>query len=70
MLDLFDPRPSHERIAAGAWLRGFALRKAAALLAEIEHIEKAAAFRHLETPGGLRMSGGNDQLRRRRGMGE
>ncbi|MGC2660117.1 MAG: DNA oxidative demethylase AlkB, partial [Bryobacteraceae bacterium] len=37
-------------------LRGFALRKAAALLAEIEHIEKAAAFRHLETPGGLRMS--------------
>ncbi len=57
MLDLFDPRPSHERIADGAWLlRGFALRRAAALLAEIEHIEKTAAFRHLETPGGLRMS--------------
>ncbi|HEY6620912.1 MAG TPA: DNA oxidative demethylase AlkB [Steroidobacteraceae bacterium] len=57
MLDLFDTRPRHERIADGAWLlRGFALRNGAALLAEIELIETAAAFRHLETPGGFRMS--------------
>lgn len=57
MLDLLDSRPSHERITDGAWLlRGFALRKAAALLAEIEDIATAAAFRHLETPGGFRMS--------------
>jgi DNA oxidative demethylase len=57
MLDLPDTRPSRERIADGAYLlRGFALDKVAALLPEIEQIETAAAFRHLETPGGFRMS--------------
>jgi alkylated DNA repair protein (DNA oxidative demethylase) len=57
MLDLFDTRSSNERITNGAWhLRGFALENVTALLAEVEHIEKAAAFRHLETPGGFRMS--------------
>jgi DNA oxidative demethylase len=57
MLDLPDTRPSRERIADGACLlRGFALDKVAALLPEIEQIETAAAFRHLETPGGFRMS--------------
>jgi alkylated DNA repair protein (DNA oxidative demethylase) len=57
VLDLFETRPPHERIANGAWLlRGFALDRATALLAEIEQIETAAAFRHLETPGGFRMS--------------
>jgi alkylated DNA repair protein (DNA oxidative demethylase) len=57
MLDLLDSRPSHEPIANGACLlRGFALASATALLTEIEHIETAAAFRHLETPGGFRMS--------------
>jgi alkylated DNA repair protein (DNA oxidative demethylase) len=57
MLDLHDTRPSHEPIANGAYLlRGFALDIVKALLAEIEHIETAAAFRHLETPGGFRMS--------------
>ena len=57
MLDLRDTRPSHERIANGAYLlRGFALDSLTALLAAVEHIETAAPFRHLETPGGFRMS--------------
>jgi alkylated DNA repair protein (DNA oxidative demethylase) len=56
-LDLFDIGPSHERIADGAYhLRAFALDTAAALLAEVQRIEAAAPFRHLETPGGFRMS--------------
>jgi alkylated DNA repair protein (DNA oxidative demethylase) len=56
-LGLFDTRPSHARIADGACLlRGFALDNAAALLAEVARIETAAPFRHLETPGGFRMS--------------
>ena len=57
MLDLPDTRPSQEQIADGAYLlRGFALDNLSTLLTEIEHIETAAAFRHLETPGGFRMS--------------
>jgi DNA oxidative demethylase len=57
MLDLFDTRSSNERITNGACLlRGFALENATALLAEVENIEIAAAFRHLKTPGGFRMS--------------
>jgi DNA oxidative demethylase len=57
MPDLLDTRPSEERITEGAWLlRGFALGGAATLLAEVQRIAKAAAFRHLETPGGFRMS--------------
>jgi DNA oxidative demethylase len=57
MLDLPDTRPSHERITDGACLlRGFALDNAAALLAQVKRIETAAPFRHLETPGGFRMS--------------
>jgi len=57
ILDLLDTRPSAEQLAEGAWLLGqFALDDVTALLTEIEHIETAAAFRHLETPGGLRMS--------------
>ena len=57
VIDLPDTRPSREQIASGAYLlRGFALGNVTALLAEIERIETAAAFRHLETPGGLRMS--------------
>jgi DNA oxidative demethylase len=56
-LELFDTHPSNERIADGAFLlRGFSLENVAALLAEIERIETAAAFRHLQTPGGFRMS--------------
>jgi alkylated DNA repair protein (DNA oxidative demethylase) len=57
VLDLLDTRPPRERIANGAWLlRGYALDNVTALLAEIEHISTVAAFRHLETPGGFRMS--------------
>jgi alkylated DNA repair protein (DNA oxidative demethylase) len=57
MLDLHDSRPCHEPIANGAYiLRGFALDIVMALLAEVEDIETAAALRHLETPGGFRMS--------------
>jgi alkylated DNA repair protein (DNA oxidative demethylase) len=57
MLDLFDTRPPHEHLAEGAsLLRGFALETASALLAEVERIETASPFRHLETPGGFTMS--------------
>jgi len=56
-IDLFETHPFHERITDGAYLlRGFALGNVTALLAEIDSIETAAAFRHLETPGGFRMS--------------
>lgn len=54
-LALFDegPRP----IAEGAvWLPGFALPDDRALLAAVELVTATAPFRHLETPGGLRMS--------------
>jgi alkylated DNA repair protein (DNA oxidative demethylase) len=56
--DLFEvPLPAEERLADGArLLRGFALCHVARLLAEIESIEARAPFRHLETPGGFRMS--------------
>jgi DNA oxidative demethylase len=57
MLDLIDTRPPQELLADGAWLlRGFALSGVRGLLAAVGHIETAAAFRHLETPGGFRMS--------------
>jgi DNA oxidative demethylase len=56
-LELLDTRPPHERLAEGAWLlRGFALNDVTALLYQIKRIETAAVFRHLETPGGFRMS--------------
>jgi alkylated DNA repair protein (DNA oxidative demethylase) len=56
--DLFEaPLPAEEQLADGAWLlRGFALGKATKLLMEIERVELTAPFRHLETPGGFRMS--------------
>jgi alkylated DNA repair protein (DNA oxidative demethylase) len=57
VLDLPDTRPSREQIANGAYLlRGFALDNVASLLDDVARIETAAAFRHLETPGGFRMS--------------
>ncbi len=57
MRDLFEALPSQEQVTDGAWLlRGFALEVASALLAEIARIDAAAPFRHLETPGGFRMS--------------
>jgi DNA oxidative demethylase len=60
VLDLFDDEPSNrsrDPIAEGAWLlRGFALERPGALLADIDGIKAAAPFRHWLTPGGLRMS--------------
>jgi len=48
---------SSESLADGAvLLRGFALAQAPELLAGIAEIAAAARFRHLVTPGGLRMS--------------
>ena len=54
ILALFDgPRT----IADGAvWLPGFALAQECDLLTAVGQVVAAAPFRHLETPGGLRMS--------------
>jgi alkylated DNA repair protein (DNA oxidative demethylase) len=61
-LDLFAsaaPDTRHELLAPGAWLlHGFALPVDRALVAAIHEITAAAPFRHLETPGGFRMSVG------------
>jgi alkylated DNA repair protein (DNA oxidative demethylase) len=57
--DLFDAAiaDARERLAPGAWaLRGFACDAARVLLAAVKNIEAAAPFRHLTTPGGIRMS--------------
>lgn len=58
--DLFEhaaPDMRYEELAPGAWLlHGFALAKETPLLAAIERVTMAAPFRHLETPGGFRMS--------------
>jgi alkylated DNA repair protein (DNA oxidative demethylase) len=51
------PEPSLEPLAEGAvLLRGFAWRQAPALVAAVDEIAAAAPFRHMETPGGYRMS--------------
>lgn len=58
-LDLFDPSelPERQALAPGAvLLRHWALPAEAALLAGIEAVVAAAPWRHLVTPGGLRMS--------------
>ncbi len=59
-LDLFppiEPDTRHELLAPGAWLlHGFAIPVEAPLLASIERIASLAPYRHLETPGGFRMS--------------
>jgi len=55
-IDTAQP-PSREPLADAAWvLRGFALQQGELLLSEVAAIARAAAFRHLETPGGKRMS--------------
>lgn len=60
MHDLFAedlPDRRIESLAPGASvLRGFALERMPILLAAIEQVTAAAPFRHLQTPGGLRMS--------------
>ena len=60
-LSLFDdpPQPAQppEVLEPGAMvLRGFALAQAADLLQAVQQITEQAPFRHLITPGGLRMS--------------
>jgi DNA oxidative demethylase len=56
-LDLFAAPGACQRITDGAFLlRGFALEQVPALLTEVVRVEDAAPFRHLETPGGFRMS--------------
>jgi len=53
----FARPPAHEAFADGAFLlRGFALRDAPHLLAAIDAVLAAAPLRHVETPGGKRMS--------------
>lgn len=59
--DLFANRPDHlprrEVLSEGAvLLRGYALDRAADLLAGIDAIVGQAPLRHMETPGGFRMS--------------
>jgi alkylated DNA repair protein (DNA oxidative demethylase) len=61
MQDLFDATEADvggaTQFAEGAWLlRGFALDRAAALLAAVDAITARAPFRHMETRRGLRMS--------------
>lgn len=48
---------SYERLGEGALLlRGFARKDAAALVAAVAQIAAISPFRHMETPGGFRMS--------------
>lgn len=55
--DLFAQSRSHIALGPGAaLLGGFALDRAEALIAAIDTLSQAAPFRHLETPGGRRMS--------------
>lgn len=63
--DLFVTRTLETKSAIGgceplapgaAYLGGFALERAAALLDAVEQIIAAAPFRHMSTPGGLRMA--------------
>ena len=56
--DLFaEDLPATEEIGPGAMLlRGFAAAEAPALAEAIESIAATAPFRHMETPGGFRMS--------------
>lgn len=55
--DLFEAERARLELDPGAWLLGgFALEQAAALIEAIRAISATAPFRHLETPGGGRMS--------------
>jgi len=60
MDSLFDTAsvpPSAEQLQEGAvLLRGFATAEAPLLIQEVARIAQTAAFRHLTTPGGYRMS--------------
>lgn len=55
--DLSETRPWQETLGPGAVaLRRFACADAARLLAALEEVLQQAPFRHMETPGGFRMS--------------
>lgn len=55
--DLFAGARKRVPLDYGAWLLGgFALHEAPVLLSMIRGIADHAPFRHLETPGGKRMS--------------
>jgi alkylated DNA repair protein (DNA oxidative demethylase) len=57
LFDNLEPAPAREELGEYAvLLRGFAGACAAALVEEIARIEQAAAFRHLTTRGGYKMS--------------
>lgn len=55
-LDLFDAGSTQTICAGALLLRGFALAHAREIFAALNIIEQAAPFRHMLTPGGLRMS--------------
>lgn len=54
--ELFPPAATETIVPGALLLRGFALEDADALIRSIERIARAAPFRHMETPGGFRMS--------------
>lgn len=57
MADLFAESLREVRLQPGAWLfGGFAASRMAALIAALDVVAAAAPFRHMETPGGRRMS--------------
>lgn len=57
LFDALDDPPWQEPICPGAVvLRRFALRDAAAVLAALDDITRLAPWRHMQTPGGYRMS--------------
>lgn len=54
-----EAAPAREQLDSGAVvLRGFALSVDSSLLADVERVSRDAPFRHMETPGGFRMSVG------------
>ena len=57
MIDLFEGIGGREKLGEQAFvLRGFALSVAETLLAEVRDVESISPLRHMETPGGFRMS--------------
>lgn len=53
----FEPKPWAERLGTGTVvLRSFALADAGAIFAAVGQVVAAAPFRHMQTPGGFRMS--------------
>ena len=62
-----DPQAIRQTLCEGAVLmRGFALTREREILHEVEEVIRAAPWRRMLTPGGLRMSVMTTQLRRAR----